>query len=301
MIAIAESGSTKCDWVILDSDGNEILRHKTNGFNPYFHSSSFVTEALEADSTMVEIRSSVTALYFYGAGCSTDDLKNQIASGLKAFFTKAKVLVDHDLLAAAYSLYQGAPLISCILGTGSNSCFFDGQAAHETVPALGFILGDEASGCYIGKRFLTDYLYERLPADLHEKFQKEFGLGWCEIRPKVYNSIHANVYLSSFMPFIYQNRDSEYVQQIVNDSIRAFVEVHVKSYPQFQEVEIGFVGSIAYLFQDNLRKELINQGCTVGRIIRGPVDNLVQYHIAELKVLDRAEFNRQNIDSKPIA
>jgi len=289
MIIIAESGSTKCDWIILNSEGSEQLRLKTIGFNPYFHSTEFVKKTLESDARMLNLKSSITSIYFYGAGYSSDTLKAQIEQGLSSFFTEAEVKVDHDLVAAAYSLYQGKPLISCILGTGSNSGYFDGNQVDEEVPALGFILGDEASGCDIGKQFIKDFLYKKLPPDLYEKFLTEFGLGWCEIRPEVYNATHANVYLSSFMPFIVEHRSSEHIQQIVNKSIQAFIEIHIKSYPQYRDVEVGFVGSIAYLFQDNLNSELEKAGCMVGRIIQGPVDHLVDYHLDQMDVLAKLE------------
>ncbi len=285
MIAIAESGSTKCDWVFLNKEGAEQTRIKTIGFNPYFHSSAFVADSLSELDDFRGIANTVTHVFFYGAGCSTDALQAQIASGLEQVFTKAQISVDHDLVAAAYSLYDGEPLISCILGTGSNSCFYDGDKIHEALPALGFILGDEASGCHMGKQFITDYLYKRLPADIHEDFEGRYNLTWSDIRPEVYNSVHANVYLSAYMPFIYEWRDSDYVRQLVVKSIRSFISIHVASYPKYRDVPIGFVGSIAFLFQDIIKQELEKHGCRIGRIIRGPIESLVDYHKSKVSLL----------------
>jgi glucosamine kinase len=278
MIAIAESGSTKCDWVFLNNEGAEQVRFKTIGYNPYFHSSVFVADSLSESKDLIDIANDVSHVFFYGAGCSSEELQAQIASGLEQVFANAQIIVDHDLMAAAYSLYDGEPLISCIIGTGSNSCFYDGEKIHETLPALGFILGDEASGCHIGKQFITDYLYKKLPNDIHEDFESRYNLSWSDVRKEVYNAVHANVYLASYMPFIYEWRESGYVRHLVAESIRSFISIHIASYPNHRDVPIAFVGSVAFLFQDIVKQELEIHGCRIGRIIRGPIDSLVGYH-----------------------
>ena len=170
MILIAESGSTKCDWVLLSRDGTEADRFSTTGFNPYFHNARSVAAHLCDLSWVQKLRRKVEMIFFYGAGCSTEPLKNEIKCGLAQVFVNAVVEVNHDLVAAAYSTYDGEPVIACIIGTGSNSCYFDGNSLREEMPAPGFILGDEASGSYLGKKLLSAFLYKQLPKKIEADF-----------------------------------------------------------------------------------------------------------------------------------
>jgi glucosamine kinase len=285
MIAIAESGSTKCDWVILDQQGRIAQEFKTQGFNPYFHSSDFVRDTLMHCTDLAPMRENITHLYFYGAGCSSTDLNAIIHSGLSQVFSKALISVEHDLVASAYSLYQGEPIIACIIGTGSNSCFFDGQKVHEYVPALGFILGDEASGSYFGKRVLADFFYHRLPSEMHHDFKERFDLKWSETLGKVYSNVHANVYLASFMRFIADHRENAYVVEMVKEGMARFIDIHVTHYPDYHRHKVGFVGSIAHLFTDILHEELAKRDCKPGLIIKHPVQQLVDYHLNYKNIL----------------
>lgn len=278
MIAIAESGSTKCDWVILDGKTEICLTAKTPGFNPYFHDEKFILDELNKSAELVGVKSRITSIYFYGAGCSSDHLSNIVKEGLGKFFTGAEISVDHDLVAAAYSLYEGEPIISCIIGTGSNSCFFDGEKAVELVPALGFILGDEASGSYFGKKLLADYFYKRLPFEMQQDFDQWFQIDWSQTVEKVYQNIHANVYLASFMKFIASHKSNPYVIEMVREGMARFIDIHVANFSNYHHYKVGFVGTIAFLFEDILREELLKRDCQPGRIIKNPVDHLVQYH-----------------------
>jgi N-acetylglucosamine kinase-like BadF-type ATPase len=183
------------------------------------------------------------------------------------------------LVAAAYSLYEGDPVICCIVGTGSNSCFFDGEKVHELVPALGFILGDEASGSYFGKKILADYFYKRLPAEMQRDFEEKYKITWSQTVEKVYKNPHANVYLASFMPFIIAHKENPYVIEMVKDGMARFIDVHVANFSNYHQHKVGFVGTLAFLFGDILEEELIKRDCKPGRIIKNPADNLVQYHI----------------------
>lgn len=279
MILIAESGSTKCDWIILDDQRKVVGTAKTQGFNPYFHGEEFIINELKGEPELVLVKSQVTMVFFYGAGCSSDLLNTIVREALEKFFPAAKVTVDHDLLAAAFSLYQGEPLISCIIGTGSNSCFFDGVKAIEYVPALGFILGDEASGSYFGKRVLADYFYKRLPGEMQRDFEERFTLNWAEVVKKVYQNPHANVYLASFMRFVADHKENDYVQEMVKEGMARFIDIHVTNFSNYHRYEVGFVGTIAYIFEDILREELKKRDCRPGLIIKHPIDHLVQYHM----------------------
>jgi glucosamine kinase len=288
MIVIAESGSTKCDWAILDEKGNLLFSEKTVGFNPYFHNEKFILEHLQGSENLKTHSQAVTAVYFYGAGCSSSDLNAIVTKALSAFFSNAKVKVDHDLVASAYSLYQGTPVICCIIGTGSNSCFFDGEKITESVPALGFILGDEGSGSYFGKRLLADYFYNRLPSEMQHDFKKEFNLTWSEAVEKVYQNIHANVYLASFMKFMAKHRNNAYVIETVREGMARFIDVHVTSFSKFHEYEVSFVGTMAHVYQDILEEELKKRDCKLGQIVKNPVDQLVAYHFNESSKLIHA-------------
>lgn len=281
MIVIAESGSTKCDWAILDEKGNQLFTEKTVGFNPYFHNEKFILDHLLNASNLSIHRHSVHQVFFYGAGCSSKELNAIVYSALASFFTNAKITVDHDLVAAAYSLYQGRPVISCIIGTGSNSCFFDGNKVTESVPALGFILGDEGSGSYYGKRLLADFFYNRLPSEMQHDFKEEFDLNWATAVKMVYQNIHANVYLASFMKFMAKHKDNAYVIETVREGMARFIDVHVTSFSRFHEYEVSFVGTMAFVYEDILREELRKRDCQLGQIVKNPVDKLVAYHFNE--------------------
>ncbi len=279
MIAIAESGSTKCDWVVLDGKAEVVLTAKTIGFNPYFHSEQYILDTLNATSELVGVKSEITAIYFYGAGCSSTQLNTIVKKALSRFFVEAEISVDHDLVAAAYSLYEGEPVIACIIGTGSNSCFFDGKNAVELVPALGFILGDEASGSYFGKKVLADYFYKRLPFEMQEDFINWFKIDWSQTVQNVYQNPHANVYLASFMKFIAAHKSNPYVIEMVKEGMARFIDIHVANFSNYHHYKVGFVGTIAFLFEDILREELAKRDCQLGRIIKNPVEHLVRYHI----------------------
>ncbi len=281
MILIAESGSTKCDAVFLDDSGKEISRFRMMGFNPYFHTSPFISEnALLVDEIM-KYKDQTTHVFFYGAGCSSQRLNLVISEGLSPVFPNAKIMVDHDLKACAYSTYDGEPSISCILGTGSNSVYFDGHDIAEEVPALAFILGDEGSASYIGKKLISGFLYKKMPQDLADDFFNTYKLTKDIVIDKVYAQDHANVFLGSLAPFAHKNIKNPFVYEIVAEGFRKFLETHVLCFPQAKNVEVNFVGSIAYHFQDVLVDLLKSMDLKLGRIIRRPLDGLINYHLTQ--------------------
>lgn len=286
MILIAESGSTKCDWVLLDTKGREIDRWNTMGLNPFFHTSEMVHDVLKHNNGLRLWADKIHQTYFYGAGCSAPHLKETIKKGLDLFFNNALNNVGHDLEAAAFALYNGEPEVACILGTGSNSCFFDGKHVSEKVPALGYILGDEGSASYIGKRLITDYLYQRLPKELQCEFESMYGLTKDDILNRVYNQDHANVYLASFGPFAGKHAGHPYIQKLVKEGFMKFIEIHVACFSEANKVPISFVGSVAKVFEDLLTECIDHFGFKKGKILAKPVNHLVQYHIDFLKVLE---------------
>lgn len=280
MIAIAESGSTKCDWVFVDQHNEVFLRTQSVGLNPYFHDAAFIQEAVLKATGISQVASAVRAVYFYGAGCSAPALNERVQRALNNVFSNAEVAVDHDLVASAYALYDGEPTIACILGTGSNSCYYDGTTLTEAVPALGFILGDEGSGSFIGKQLVADYFYGRMPKPICEAFDQKFALEWDDVVEHVYRNPRANVYLASFAKFVSNFEDEAYVQEMVKNGFDLFVKAHVLPFEMARNVPVGFVGSVAFAFQDILKDVLHEFDCRSGLIIKHPVDRLVKHHIS---------------------
>jgi glucosamine kinase len=279
MILIADSGSTKCDWALIDEKGTRLGDFQTMGLNPYFHNENVIEVALRANKEFDAIATQVKQVYFYGAGSSTDEMCKIMHAGLARVLVNADILVDHDLVGSAMSTYDGRPCISCILGTGSNSCFFDGKEVSEEIPSLAYILGDEASGSYFGKILLQEYFYKKLPLDLKEAFEDRFAPTKEEIISRVYREPNANVYLASFMKFIGEHRDHPHVKEWVKRGMIHFINIHVKCYANWAEVPVHFVGSIGHYFEDCLQEAAKETGIHLGRIIRKPIDGLVEYHV----------------------
>ena len=282
MILIAESGSTKTDWVLVN-DENQVTMYKTMGFNPFFHSSEFIANEIQNNKDFYEASKNVERLYFYGAGCSSEEMNNIVKSGLSKIYPNSNVTVDHDLLACALSTYKGEPAISCILGTGSNSCYYDGQNLREEVPAIAYVLGDEGSGSFYGKKLLKDYLYNQLPDSIHKDFESQFGDAKADIFENVYMKPHANVYLASFMKFINRHYHHEYVKEMIQNGMNEFIKIHVCCYPEYKSVQTHFIGSISKIFEREL--VLRNHGVILGDIIQKPVDNLVNYHLKHVQTI----------------
>jgi len=224
-------------------------------------------------------------LYFYGAGCSSEEMNNIVKSGLSKIYPNSNVTVDHDLLACALSTYKGEPSISCILGTGSNSCYFDGQNLREEVPAIAYVLGDEGSGSFYGKKLLKDYLYNQLPDSIHKDFESQFGNAKAEIFENVYMKPHANVYLASFMKFINRHYHHEYVTEMIQHGMNEFIKIHVCCYPEYNSVKTHFIGSISKIFEKELKVAADKHGVILGDIIQKPVDNLVNYHLNHVQTI----------------
>ena len=278
MVLIVESGSTKSDWVLLSPENKQDV-YSSMGFNPYFHSSAVIENELRRHAELMSHAEKIQQIYFYGAGCSSSEMNDIVKLGLTNVFTNAHIQIDHDLMACAYATYSGNPSICCIIGTGSNSCYFDGETVSEVVPALGYILGDEGSGTYFGKKLLSAFLYHQLPKHVEEDFVKEYAIDKNEIVNKVYRNENANVYIASFMPFIAKHKDELFFQKMIEDGLRHFIEVHVCCYPNYKDVEINFVGSIASVFRNALDRAANSLDARIGRVVQKPVEGLVSYHL----------------------
>ncbi|MGB0171816.1 MAG: ATPase [Flavobacteriales bacterium] len=281
-VLIADSGSTKCDWQLLDESGKELAEFHTMGFNPYFHTADLVEKVMGDNADVQGMASDITNVFFYGAGSSSAELCSIIQEGLQRVFPAASVVVDHDLVGAAYSTFDGRPGITCIIGTGSNSCHFDGSAVLEEVPALAYILGDEASGSWHGKKLLAAKLYHKLPAEVAADFDRTYGFTKSDIIDKVYREPDPNVFLASFMTFIGKHKEQPLFQAWLKEGFQAFIDVHVKCFSNWQNEPVHFIGSVAYHFQEELRAVCDADGVTVGAIIKKPIDGLASYHLKHI-------------------
>lgn len=276
MHIIVDSGSTKSDWVVLSNEKKHF--YSTMGFNPYFHKSELIVSAINEEEGLSKIKDDVEFVYYYGAGCSSQELNAIIENALRQVFVKAVVLVDHDLTACALATYDNEPSISCIIGTGSNSCYFDGTTVFEEVPALGYILGDEGSGSYFGKQLLAAFLYKKLPKKIELELVSTYGLTKDNIVENVYMKPNANVYIASFVKFIAQHADEPFFKEMMYEGLKKFMEIHVCCYSNYRQVKTNFIGSIAYIFKLELERAADELGITIGKIIQKPIEGLIEYH-----------------------
>lgn len=285
MILIADSGSTKSDWIVIDRNGHEFSRFNTMGFNPYFHSSDKVDQELKQSTEFMDIYKSVEKCFFYGAGSSSAKMCDIIKEGLKRVLPKAAVHVGHDLEGAAYSTWSGTPAITCILGTGSNSCYFDGSEVSEELPSLAYILGDEGSGSWFGKKLLRAYFYKQLPEEIRADFIAEFGeeeLHVNNVNRRVYTEEGPNVYLASFTQFIGKHKNHPEIHKWLVEGFEEFIQIHVECFSNAKQVPVHFIGSIAFHFKSALAEACENRGVQLGNLIRKPIDGLAKYHLENL-------------------
>lgn len=277
MILIADSGSTKCDWRIVKEDRTTV-DFKTMGMNPFFHNELVIETELMRSDDVVRHKEDILSIFFYGAGSSSNHYKAIVERALRKVFPNADIFIGHDLDGAAYAAWRGEPNITCILGTGSNSCFFDGKLLTEAIPALGYILGDEGSGSSFGKHLLRDHLYKKLPANISESLEQDLKLDKALIFKNVYQMEHANVYLASFMKFIANFKNSEYVKNMMQKGFLDFVNTHIKCFKNFRDVKTNFIGSVAFHFSDTLQEVCTRENVVLGEIVEKPIDGLVDFH-----------------------
>ncbi len=277
MILVADSGSTKADWVIVESTGIG-EKVSTVGFNPYFHDESFIFNVLQKSKALSEIAENIEKIFFFGAGCSSNDRIQIVSKALGKFFIDAQIVVDHDVKAAVLATCGDEAGISCILGTGSNSCYFDGKNIHKNNYGLGFIMGDEGSGSYFGKKLIAHYLYNILPKNLKAKFEEESVMSKEIMIAHVYNNPNANVWLASFAKFFTENKNDPWIIQQVTKGIEEFFDLSVCGYDNFKKIKIHFVGSIAFYFQEIVRKVGNEKNAQVDKIIQHPIGNLAEYY-----------------------
>jgi glucosamine kinase len=277
MILVADSGSSKTDW-LLDISGAEPAEYQTDGLNPYFLSEKEIVKKIQDQlKDLLPKANQVTEIYFFGAGCSSPDRHEIVSNALSQVFTKAFVSVDSDLLGSAYATCGHDKGLCCVLGTGSNISFFDGEDVAEGKHGLGYVLGDEGSGSWLGKILVTDFMYHTMPDEVYAQFRDTYQLDKATVIKRVYQQAGPNSYLASFTRFLSQVRDTEYGQKVLNSSFLEFIETNIKSYPEYHQYKCHFVGSIAYYFNEELRALCAENDITVGKIIRKPVHELLKF------------------------
>ncbi|WBA42555.1 N-acetylglucosamine kinase [Hymenobacter canadensis] len=277
MILIADGGSTKSSWCQLDEAGNRV-HFNTEGYNPDFIDTAGVIASLDKNLPETLHREEVTEVFYYGAGVSSAKKAEVLAQAMRQVFPQAKVTVDHDLLASARALLGHKPGFAAILGTGTNSCLYDGTRITHNVDSLGYFLGDEGSGSFIGKRLLRDYLRGLLPDGLQDIFQEEFKLTREDILDRLYNQPLPNRFLASFAKFTYDHNNISYCREIVRQGFETFFDNIVRHYPNYQDYSFNCIGSVGYNFRDALVQVAKTHNMEVGKIIRSPIDDLVSFH-----------------------
>jgi len=277
MILIADGGSTKTDWRLI-KEGREYKQVQTPGFNPYLVGSDEIEDILWKELQPYIDTNAVNVVYYYGAGCSTP-VKNMIVeTAFEKIFPNARLHISHDLLAASHALCGDREGIVAILGTGSNSCYYDGKDIKDGIFSLGYFFGDEGSGAYLGKQLLTAYLHKELPGEVEERFKEEYSMSLESILDAVYTKPAPSRFLASFSRFINNNRDHPYIYNLITEAFRLFYKYQVCCYSRHKEVPVHFVGSVTYHSRDYLTEVGKEFGKKHGKFIKAPIDGLVEYH-----------------------
>lgn len=279
MILVADSGSTKTTWALL-SEGKVMKMIRTAGLNPYFHSHASVGAILKEELIPGLGTGHVVGIHFYGAGCSTENNNKMLKEVMMSFFDEADIRIYHDILGAARSLFGDRSGIACILGTGCNACWYDGKEVFSKVPSLGYMFGDEGAGSYLGKKFIGSYLKGRLPEDLSRGFAEQYRLSLEDILNALYNRPNPNRWLASFSEFIAPRQDHPFLREMIRNSFLDFFREQLFKYENYQEVQVGFVGSIAYVYQNILAEAAKDSGVRIDKVLNSPLEGLIAYHSA---------------------
>lgn len=275
-ILIVDSGSTKTHWLKINSNKQE-QHYSSIGINPYFDSIETIEKELKQVKANMQLSGTET-IYYYGTGCGSTENKQIIANCFLKILPHSTVQVEHDMLAAARALCGTEAGIACILGTGSNSCFAQaGQIIHNH-PSLGFTLGDEGSGAYLGKNLLIDFAYGKVPQHLARQLVEKYELSLNTILEKIYKQAKPNRYAASFVPFIAANRHTEYMQKLISKSLNSFVQNHILAYSNAAQVPIHFTGSVAEVFKKELSDVLVQNQLQLGLIEASPMPGLSRFH-----------------------
>ena len=275
-ILIADSGSTKCEWCLLDNGKKKKVI--TKGISPYFLNADEIVALLQKELLIKLKQNTIKKIFFYGTGLKDNNNKRILHTSLQKIFTNAYIEVQTDLLGAARALCKDEKGIACILGTGCNSCYYNGKKVIKNSPGLGYVLGDEGSGAYLGKKVLQHYLYNTFDEELMFAFDKKYNINANEILNHVYQQPQPNRYLASFAMFLAENRNHYIIENIIEDGLNDFFFTHLRKYHESWLYPIHFTGSIAYGFKDVIASLCNSYEMELGNVIKQPIDGLIKYH-----------------------
>jgi len=278
MILIADGGSTKADWIAIDKNKEEAFRTRTLGLNPAIVPEEELYNRIINMFQLINVKDEVEEIHFYGAGCGTPKPIQILKTILESIFVNAKIYIAEDMLAAVYAATGKEPALVCILGTGSNSCYYNGENIEMLVASLGYILMDEASGNYFGKKLIIDYFYDKMPSKIAQKFNEEFDLDPDYIKKNLYREPNPNMYLASFAKFMFDFKEEKYIKKIIKKGFQEFFKYRILPYNKTAETPIYFIGSIAHYFRDILEVMAKKNNLVITDVIQRPIDNLLEYH-----------------------
>ncbi|MEO8172864.1 MAG: N-acetylglucosamine kinase [Sediminibacterium sp.] len=276
VILIADSGATKCQWALVQNGKSKVIT--TQGISPYFLTGGQISDLLSKELIPKLKKAPITHVYFYGTGLANADNAAIVKKVLKELFPKTKIEVQTDILAAARSLCGKKKGIACNLGTGTICCYYDGKKVVKTSPGLGYVLGDEGSGTYLGKKVIQYYLYNTYDEELRARFEKRFQTTQKEILDRVYKQPLANRYLASFAIFLAENRGHYMIENIIEDGLNDFFFTHLYKFRESWTMPIHFTGSIAFGFRDVLKELCSTFELELGKVIKSPMQGLIAYH-----------------------
>jgi N-acetylglucosamine kinase-like BadF-type ATPase len=278
MIAIADSGSSHSSWKIIDDKG-QIISKKLKGINPLILNEKKISEEISSAFNDVINTDLIYKIYFYGAGCRSNNEKLKIQSSLKKIFINADIIVETDLLGAARALFLNNEGLIAILGTGSNSGIYNGFEITQNIRSLGYIIGDEGSGVYFGKAIITLFYNNLLPEDLNKLFKEFCSFDRNTLIDKLYNNLRPNQFLAEFAPFVIENKNHKYLHNLITEGISKFFKYNICLYKNYEKYNLGFCGSIAYYLKDEIIKIARNFNFNDVIIISDPIEKLIEYHL----------------------
>lgn len=280
MKLLVDSGSTKADWISIDDAGKVLFTTQSLGLNPEVLSKEEIINRLEDRFDISHNKEQVSHLFFYGAGCGTDRMKNFLTEVFQEYFKNAIVTVHEDTYAAVYATTpKGEKAIVSILGTGSNCSYFDGQVLHQKVQSLGYIAMDDCSGNRFGRHLLRGYYFNKMPKDMAHEFETTYNVEPDPVKHNLYKEPNPNAYLATFAKFLIKHKDTEFCRQYIFEEMEAFVDNYIKQFDNYKEVPVHFIGSIAFYLKDELKSVLDKHGIQLGNVLRRPIDGLIEYHI----------------------
>lgn len=273
---IADSGATKAEWCLVRDGKKKTLF--TQGISPYFLNTDEIAALLQKELVPKLKNVTIEQVYYYGTGCANPQNAKNVKKALQRLFTKAHINVQTDLMAAARAVCGHQKGIACILGTGSNSCYYNGKTIVKNSPGLGYVLGDEGSGAYLGRKVIQYYLYNTFDEDLRARFDARFVTNTVEILDSVYKKPFPNRYLATYTMFLAENRGHYMIENIIEDGINDFFFQHLCKYAEVWKYPVSFVGSVAFGFKDVIEELCQSYEFELGTVLKNPMQGLVNYH-----------------------